>query len=131
MLFSDLKPKQKTFLTEISYQDVLAEYVLGMLEYPNFPVEIEYVRYLDFLLLKEGKAALYKSSYWGRWVIGNVSFEGIDLNEYGMLQDAHVFDRAGHDELLVKLSGVFCVLQQPKPHPGYKHSPLCRSVSED
>ena len=99
MLFSELKPKQKTFLTEISYQDVLAEYVLGMLEYPNFPVEIEYVRYLDFLLLKEGKAALYKSSYWGRWVIGNVSFEGIDLNEYGMLQDAHVFDRAGHDEL--------------------------------
>ena len=63
MLFSDLKPKQKSFLTEISYQDVLAEYVLGMLEYPNFPVEIEYVRYLDFLLLKEGKAALYKSSY--------------------------------------------------------------------
>ena len=99
MLFSELKPKQKIFLTEISYQDVLAEYVLGMLEYPNFPVEIEYVRYLDFLLLKEGKAALYKSSYWGRWVIGNVSFEGIDLNEYGMLQDAHVFDRAGHDEL--------------------------------
>ena len=99
MLFSELKPKQKTFLTEISYQDVLAEYVLGMLDYPNFPVEIEYVRYLDFLLLKEGKAALYKSSYWGRWVIGNVSFEGIDLNEYGMLQDAHVFDRAGHDEL--------------------------------
>lgn len=99
MLFSELKPKQKTFLTEVSYQDVLAEYVLGMLEYPNFPVEIEYVRYLDFLLLKEGKAALYKSSYWGRWVIGNVSFEGIDLNEYGMLQDAHVFDRAGHDEL--------------------------------
>lgn len=99
MLFSDLKPKHKSFLTEISYQDVLAEYVLGMLEYPNFPVEIEYVRYLDFLLLKEGKAALYKSSYWGRWVIGNVSFEGIDLNEYGMLQDAHVFDRAGHDEL--------------------------------
>lgn len=99
MLFSELKPKQKTFLTEISYQDVLAEYVLGMLEYPNFPVEIEYVRYLDFLLLKEGKAALYKSSYWGRWVIGNVSFEGIDLNEYGELQDAHVFDRAGHDEL--------------------------------
>lgn len=99
MLFSDLKPKQKTFLTEISYQDVLAEYVLGMLDYPNFPVEIEYVRYLDFLLLKEGKAALYKSSYWGRWVIGNVSFEGIELNEYGMLQDAHVFDRAGHDEL--------------------------------
>lgn len=99
MLFSELKPKQKTFLTEISYQDVLAEYVLGMLEYPNFPVEIEYVRYLDFLLLKEGKAALYKSKYWGRWVIGNVSFEGIDLNEYGMLQDAHVFDRAGHDEL--------------------------------
>ena len=99
MLFSELKPKQKTFLTEISYQDVLAEYVLGMLEYPNFPVEIEYVRYLDFLLLKEGKAALYKSSYWGRWVIGNVSFEGVDLNEYGELQDAHVFDRAGHDEL--------------------------------
>lgn len=99
MLFSDLKPKYKSFLTEISYQDVLAEYVLGMLEYPNFPVEIEYVRYLDFLLLKEGKAALYKSSYWGRWVIGNVSFEGIDLNEYGELQDAHVFDRAGHDEL--------------------------------
>ena len=99
MLFSELKPKQKTFLTEISYQDVLAEYVLGMLDYPNFPVEIEYVRYLDFLLLKEGKAALYKSSYWGRWVIGNVSFEGIDLNEYGELQDAHVFDRAGHDEL--------------------------------
>ena len=99
MLFSELKPKQKSFLTEISYQDVLAEYVLGMLEYPNFPVEIEYVRYLDFLLLKEGKAALYKSSYWGRWVIGNVSFEGIDLNEYGELQDAHVFDRAGHDEL--------------------------------
>lgn len=99
MLFSELKPKQKTFLTEISYQDVLAEYVLGMLDYPNFPVEIEYIRYLDFLLLKEGKAALYKSSYWGRWVIGNVSFEGIDLNEYGMLQDAHVFDRAGHDEL--------------------------------
>lgn len=99
MLFSDLKPKQKSFLTEISYQDVLAEYVLGMLEYPNFPVEIEYVRFLDFLLLKEGKAALYKSSYWGRWVIGNVSFEGIDLNEYGMLQDAHVFDRAGHDEM--------------------------------
>ena len=99
MLFSELKPKQKTFLTEVSYQDVLAEYVLGMLEYPNFPVEIEYVRYLDFLLLKEGKAALYKSKHWGRWVIGNVSFEGIDLNEYGMLQDAHVFDRAGHDEL--------------------------------
>lgn len=99
MLFSELKPKQKTFLTEISYQDVLAEYVLGMLDYPNFPVEIEYVRYLDFLLLKEGKAALYKSKHWGRWVIGNVSFEGIDLNEYGMLQDAHVFDRAGHDEL--------------------------------
>ena len=99
ILFSELKPKQKTFLTEINYQDVLAEYVLGMLEYPNFPVEIEYVRYLDFLLLKEGKAALYKSSYWGRWVIGNVSFEGVDLNEYGELQDAHVFDRAGHDEL--------------------------------
>ena len=52
MLFSDLKPKQKSFLTEISYQNELAEYVLGLLDYPNFPVEIEYVRYLDFLLLK-------------------------------------------------------------------------------
>ena len=81
MLFSDLKPKQKSFLTEISYQNVLAEYVLGMLDYPNFPVEIEYVRYLDFLLLKYGQAALYKAKHWGRWVIGDVVFVGIDLNE--------------------------------------------------
>lgn len=98
MLFSDLKPKQKTFLTEISYQNVLAEYVLGMLEYPNFPVEIEYVRYLDFLLLKYGQAALYKSKHWGRWVIGDVVFVGIDLNEYGLLPDAIVHDRAGHED---------------------------------
>ena len=98
MLFSDLKPKQKSFLTEISYQNVLAEYVLGMLEYPNFPVEIEYVRYLDFLLLKYGQAALYKSKHWGRWVIGDVVFVGIDLNEYGLLPDAIVHDRAGHED---------------------------------
>ena len=101
MLFSDLKPKQKSFLTEISYQNVLAEYVLGMLEYPNFPVEIEYVRYLDFLLLKYGQAALYKSKHWGRWVIGDVTFVGIDLNEYGYLQDAVVHDRAGHEDKFV------------------------------
>ena len=98
MLFSDLKPKQKSFLTEISYQNVLAEYVLGMLDYPNFPVEIEYVRYLDFLLLKYGQAALYKSKHWGRWVIGDVTFVGIELNEYGILQDAIVHDRAGHED---------------------------------
>ena len=98
MLFSDLKPKQKSFLTEISYQNVLAEYVLGMLDYPNFPVEIEYVRYLDFLLLRYGQAALFKSSYWGRWVIGDVVFVGIDLNEYGILPDAIVHDRAGHEQ---------------------------------
>ena len=98
MLFSDLKPKQKSFLTEISYQNVLAEYVLGMLDYPNFPVEIEYVRYLDFLLLRYGQAALFKSSYWGSWVIGEVVFVGIDLNEYGILPDAIVHDRAGHEQ---------------------------------
>ena len=98
MLFSDLKPKQKSFLTEISYQNVLAEYVLGMLEYPNMPVEIEYVRYLDFLLLRYGQAALYKSSHWNRWVIGDVNFVGVDLNEYGYLQDAIVHDRAGHED---------------------------------
>ena len=98
MLFSDLKPKQKSFLTEISYQNVLAEYVLGMLEYPNMPVEIEYVRYLDFLLLKYGQAALYKSKHWGRWVIGDVTFVGIDLNEYGILPDAICHDRAGHED---------------------------------
>lgn len=98
MLFSDLKPKQKSFLTEISYQNVLAEYVLGMLEYPNMPVEIEYVRYLDFLLLRYGQAALFKSSYWGRWVIGDVVFVGVDLNEYGILPDAIVHDRAGHEQ---------------------------------
>ena len=98
MLFSDLKPKQKSFLTEISYQNVLAEYVLGMLEYPNMPVEIEYVRYLDFLLLKYGQAALYKSKHWGRWVIGDVVFVGIDLNEYGLLPDAICHDRAGHED---------------------------------
>ena len=98
MLFSDLKPKQKSFLTEISYQNVLAEYVLGMLEYPNMPVEIEYVRYLDFLLLKYGQAALYKSKHWGRWVIGDVVFVGIDLNEYGILPDAICHDRAGHED---------------------------------
>ena len=98
MLFSDLKPKQKSFLTEISYQNVLAEYVLGMLDYPNFPVEIEYVRYLDFLLLKYGQAALYKSKHWGRWVIGDVVFVGIDLNEYGILPDAVCHDRAGHED---------------------------------
>ena len=98
MLFSDLKPKQKSFLTEISYQNVLAEYVLGMLEYPNMPVEIEYVRYLDFLLLRYGQAALYKSKHWGRWVIGDVVFVGIDLNEYGILPDAIVHDRAGHED---------------------------------
>ena len=98
MLFSDLKPKQKSFLTEISYQNVLAEYVLGMLDYPNFPVEIEYVRYLDFLLLKYGQAALYKSKHWGRWVIGDVVFVGIDLNEYGILPDAICHDRAGHED---------------------------------
>lgn len=98
MLFSDLKPKQKSFLTEISYQNVLAEYVLGMLEYPNFPVEIEYVRYLDFLLLKYGQAALYKSKHWGRWVIGDVVFVGVDLNEYGILPDAICHDRSGHED---------------------------------
>lgn len=98
MLFSDLKPKQKSFLTEISYQNVLAEYVLGMLEYPNMPVEIEYVRYLDFLLLKYGQAALYKSKHWGRWVIGEVVFVGINLNEYGLLPDAICHDRAGHED---------------------------------
>lgn len=98
MLFSDLKPKHKSFLTEISYQNVLAEYVLGMLEYPNMPVEIEYVRYLDFLLLKYGQAALYKSKHWGRWVIGDVTFVGIDLNEYGILPDAICHDRAGHED---------------------------------
>lgn len=98
MLFSDLKPKQKSFLTEISYQNVLAEYVLGMLEYPNIPVEIEYVRYLDFLLLKYGQAALYKSKHWGRWVIGDVTFVGNDLNEYGILPDAVCHDRAGHED---------------------------------
>ena len=98
MLFSDLKPKQKSFLTEISYQNVLAEYVLGMLEYPNMPVEIEYVRYLDFLLLKYGQAALYKSKHWGRWVIGEVIFVGTNLNEYGLLPDAICHDRAGHED---------------------------------
>jgi len=98
MLFSDLKPKQKSFLTEISYQNVLAEYVLGMLEYPNMPVEIEYVRYLDFLLLMYGQAALYKSKHWGRWVIGDVTFVGVDLNEYGILPDAICHDRAGHED---------------------------------
>ena len=98
MLFSELKPKIKTFQTEVSYQNVLAEYVLGMLDYPNFPVEIEYVRYLDFLLLKGGKAALYKSDYFNRWVVGDISFEGIELNEYGILQDCEVFDRAGHSQ---------------------------------
>ena len=98
MLFSDLKPKQKSFLTEISYQNVLAEYVLGMLEYPNFPVEIEYVRYLDFLLLRQGQAALYKSKYWGRWVVGQVVFVGINPNEYGLLPDAICMDRAGHED---------------------------------
>ena len=97
MLFSDLKPKYKSFLTETSYQNILAEYVLGMLEYPNMPVEIEFVRYLDFLLLAEGRAALYKSPHWNRWVIGNVTFTGIDLNEYGLLQDAIVHDRAGNE----------------------------------
>lgn len=98
MLFSDLKPKVKSFATEISYQNVLAEYVLGMLEYPNFPVEIEYVRYLDFLLLRQGKAALYKSRHFGRWVIGKVHFEGINLNEYGYLPDAICIDLAGHED---------------------------------
>ena len=98
MLFSDLKPKQKSFLTEISYQNVLAEYVLGMFDYPNFPVEIEYVRYLDFLLLRQGQAALYKSKYWGRWVVGQVVFVGINPNEYGLLPDAICMDRAGHED---------------------------------
>ena len=42
MYFSDIKAEIKNDLTEGSYNDLLASYVVGMLEYEDLPVSGEF-----------------------------------------------------------------------------------------
>ena len=99
MYFSDIKAEIKNDLTEGSYNDFLASYVVGMLEYEDIPVDKFALHYMDELMLLNEKAALYFSSAFKRWVVGRVQFTGDPLDEYGLLPDATVFDRAGHSEV--------------------------------
>lgn len=99
MYFSDIKAEIKNDLTEGSYNDFLASYVVGMLEYEDIPVDKFALHYMDELMLLNEKAALYFSSAFSRWVVGRVQFTGDPLDEYGLLPDATVFDRAGHSEV--------------------------------
>lgn len=97
MLFSEIKAKLKSVMTELSYQDELSNYVVGMLEYPGVPVEEYGMRLLDYTLLADGKAALCWSDVYNRWITGSVTFDGNPLNEYGLLPDAIVHDEGGHE----------------------------------
>lgn len=98
MFFSELNPKEKSFLTEGSYTDYLASYVVGIFEYSDdIPVSKYALRLLDLNLLQSGKAALFWSDVWGKWITGRVSFNGGTLNPYGMLPDCSCFDRAGNE----------------------------------
>lgn len=97
MLFSEVKAKLKSVMTELSYQDELSTYVAGALEYPGVPVEEYGMRLLDFNCLADGKGALCWSDYYNRWITGSVTFEGNPLNEYGLLPDAVVHDEGGHE----------------------------------
>lgn len=99
MYFSDIKAEIKNDLTEGSYNDLLASYVVGMLEYDGLPVDKFALHYMDELMLINEKAALYFSSAFNRWVVGRVQFTGDPLDEYGLLPDATVFDRGGHSEV--------------------------------
>lgn len=99
MYFSDIKAEIKNDLTEGSYNDLLASYVVGMLEYDDLPVDKFALHYMDELMLISEKAALYFSSAFNRWVVGRVQFTGTPLDEYGLLPDATVFDRGGHSEV--------------------------------
>ena len=99
MYFSDIKAEIKNDLTEGSYNDLLASYVVGMLEYDGLPVDKFALHYMDELMLINEKAALYFSSHFKRWVVGRVQFTGNPLDEYGQLPDATVFDRGGNSEV--------------------------------
>lgn len=99
MYFSDLKAEIKNDLTEGSYNDFLASYVVGMLEYEDLPVDKFALHYMDELMLISEKAALYFSSHFKRWVVGRVQFTGNPIDEYGLLPDATVFDRGGNSEV--------------------------------
>lgn len=99
MYFSDIKAEIKNDLTEGSYNDLLASYVVGMLEYEGLPVDKFALHYMDELMLINEKAALYFSSKFNRWVVGRVQFTGNPLDEYGLLPDATVFDRGGNSEV--------------------------------
>ncbi len=98
MLFSQIETKRKNIMTEFSYQDYLANYVVGLLKYNNVPIDSYGLRCMDLRLLKEGQAAIYWSSYFGKWVAGAVVFTGVELNEYGLLKDCSCFDDAGHED---------------------------------
>ena len=98
MLFSQIETKRKNIMTEFSYQDFLANYVVGMLKYEGLPIDSYGLRCMDLRLLKEGQAAIYWSSYFNKWVAGAVVFTGTDLNEYGELKDCSCFDDAGHED---------------------------------
>lgn len=98
MLFSQIETKRKNIMTEFSYQDYLANYVVGMLKYNNVPIDSYGLRCMDLRLLKEGQAAIYWSTYFNKWVAGAVVFTGTELNEYGLLKDCSCFDDAGHED---------------------------------
>lgn len=99
MFFSQLKAKEKSVLTEISYKDYLGEYVLGIFKHsPYIPISKFGLRLLEMRLLQEGKAAVYWNSYFNRWTVGDITFTGPEPNEYGLLCDAECFDDAGHEE---------------------------------
>ena len=97
MFFSELKAKEKSALTEWSFQNFLASYVVGMFKYPGVPVDTYGLRLLDLRMLTKGKAAIFYSDYFKKWISGRVSFTGTHLNEYGILQDCICFDEAGHE----------------------------------
>lgn len=99
MFFSQLKAKEKSVLTELSYKDYLGEYVLGIFKHsPDIPISKFGLRLLEMRLLQEGKAAVYWNSFFNRWTVGDVTFTGPDLNEYGLMINAECFDEAGHEE---------------------------------
>lgn len=104
MLFSQIETKRKNIMTEFSYQDYLANYVVGMLKYNNVPIDSYGLRCMDLRLLKEGQAAIYWSSYFGKWVAGAVVFTGVELNEYGLLKDCACYDDAGHEDMFTDWS---------------------------
>ena len=97
MFFSELKAKEKSALTEWSFQNFLASYVVGMFKYEGVPVDIYGLRLLDMHLLIEGKSAIFFSEKFNKWISGKVSFSGTYLNEYGILKDCICFDKAGNE----------------------------------